>query len=251
MSMTFNMVGGGGSGIPGNRAVLVARIPSGSTVTATKGGVTLTPMMWVSETYPDQDIALFVFTPEQFDSVNPWTITATDGTNTASETVLITTNKEYEVVIDYNVLLIRNGVLKQELHIDRPANYYTQETGYVHLSSTTNYVAVYSSENPIDFSRFNTLTLTTIGGGSGTVVGKCPILCIGSNRPTSPDGYATTIQNITAFTQLSQNGHTVLNNTYTLNISSYTGNYYIAIITAEDSISNTQWLDVTEFGVKE
>lgn len=109
MSMTFNMVGGGGSGIPGNRAVLVARIPSGSTVTATKGGITLTPMMWVSETYPDQDIALFVFAPAQFDSVNPWTITATDGTNTASTTVLITSNKEYETELSFATYLYKDG----------------------------------------------------------------------------------------------------------------------------------------------
>ena len=112
MSLTMNMVGGGGSGIPGNRAVLVARIPSGSTVTATKGGVVLTPMMWVSETYPDQDIALFVFTPAQFDSVNPWTITATDGTETASETVLITTNKEYEVELTYTLFYYKDGNLE-------------------------------------------------------------------------------------------------------------------------------------------
>lgn len=241
----------GSGGIPGNWAVLVARIPSGSTVTATKGGVVLTPMMWVSETYPDQDIALFVFTPAQFDSVNPWTITATDGTNTASETVLITTNKEYEVVIDYDVLLIRNGVLKQELHIDRPANYYTQETGYVKLSSATEYVSVFSNENPIDLTRFNTLTITTIGGGSGYVYGKCPLICIGSSRPTSPTGYANAIQNITAYTMLSNTAHTIPNNTYTLDISTYTGDYYIAVIMAEDSSAYTQWVNVTEFGVKE
>jgi len=109
MSLTMNMVGGGGSGIPGNRAVLVARIPSGSTVTATKGGMTLTPMMWVSETYPDYDIALFVFTPAQFDSTTPWTITATDGTNTASGTVLITANKEYEIELTYYDWLYHQG----------------------------------------------------------------------------------------------------------------------------------------------
>lgn len=108
--MTFNMVGGGGSGIPGNRAVLVARVPSGSTVTATKGGVVLTPMMWVSETYPDQDIALFVFTPAQFDADTPWTITATDGTSTASTTILIISNKEYEVELSFAFYLVKAGV---------------------------------------------------------------------------------------------------------------------------------------------
>lgn len=102
MSLTMNMVGGGG-GIPGNWAIIVARVPSGSVVTATKDGITLTPKMWVTEADPAQDIALFALTPAQFDADTPWTITATDGTNTASTTIYITTNKEYEVELSYLV----------------------------------------------------------------------------------------------------------------------------------------------------
>lgn len=99
----------GSGGIPGNWAVIVARVPSGSTVTATKGSITLTPKMWVTEADPAQDIALFALTPAQFDSENPWTITATDGANTVSKTVLITTNKEYEVTIEFTHWLYHAG----------------------------------------------------------------------------------------------------------------------------------------------
>lgn len=168
MSMTFNMVGGGGSGIPGNRAVLVARIPSGSTVTATKGGVTLTPMMWVSETYPDQDIALFVFTPAQFDSVNPWTITATDGTNTASETVLITTNKEYEITITFIFYIYKDGVCYNGFD---PTTTYGNAGFVVTPGATT--LELNASSNgrcavvwnlPFDSSKFTTLTAVIESG---------------------------------------------------------------------------------------
>lgn len=65
--------------------------------------------MWVSETYPDQDIGLFVFSSAQFDSTTPWTITATDGTNTASDTVLITTNKEYEITLSFYPYAFKYG----------------------------------------------------------------------------------------------------------------------------------------------
>lgn len=106
MSLTMNMVGGGG-GISENRAVLVARVPDGSTVTATKGGITLTPKMWVVEADPTQDIALFVIAPSLFDSVNPWTVTATLGTDTASDTVIIDDNKEYDVELFYGVYLFQ------------------------------------------------------------------------------------------------------------------------------------------------
>lgn len=121
MSLTLNMVGGGG--ISGNRAVLVARVPSGSDVIASKGGVTLTPTMWVSETYPDQDIALFVFSSSQFDSVNPWTITATDSDNTASAEVFITNNKEYEVEIAF---LAPTGTYQNVEYLEATGTQYIQ-----------------------------------------------------------------------------------------------------------------------------
>ncbi len=107
MSKVFNMVGGGG--ISENRAVLVARVPDGSTVTATKGSITLTPKMWVVEADPTQDIALFVIAPSLFDSVNPWTVTATLGADTASDTVIIDNNKEYVLELSYAIELWNNG----------------------------------------------------------------------------------------------------------------------------------------------
>lgn len=104
MSLVFNMVGGGsGGGLTDGSALLSVTVPTGSTVTATKSGVTLQPSLWLLGADASTEVALFVFTPAQFDATTPWTITATDGTNTASETVLITTNKEYEVTISYHV----------------------------------------------------------------------------------------------------------------------------------------------------
>lgn len=156
----MNMIGGG-NGIPGNRAVLVARIPSGSTVTATKGGIVLTPMMWVSETYPDQDIALFVFAPAQFDSVNPWTITATDGTDTASDTILVTTNKEYEIELSYDLMLYDSGTFTQlytTTNLTRGGTI-TDESTYILCATTPNYIPyVYKRWNLVDVTDFNKLT---------------------------------------------------------------------------------------------
>ena len=102
----------GSGGIPGNWAVIVARVPSGSAVTATKGSITLTPKMWVSEADPEKDIAIFTLTPAQFDANTPWTITATRGTDTASETVLVTSNKEYEVELTYTLFYYKDGNLE-------------------------------------------------------------------------------------------------------------------------------------------
>lgn len=119
MSLVLNMVGGGSGGsLKDTDAVLIVTVPTGSTVTATKGGTTLTPTMWVKAADNTLDCAIFSIPASQFDSTTPWTIMATNGTDTASDTVLITTNQQYEVEIRYHV----------------PAEY--QEVEYIQSSGT-------------------------------------------------------------------------------------------------------------------
>lgn len=257
MSMTFNMVGGGGSGIPGNRAVLVARIPSGSTVTATKGGVTLTPMMWVSETYPDQDIALFVFTPAQFDSVNPWTITATDGTSTASTTIFITDNKEYEVELTYEIVFVENGVLTSlpwtiATNPDYPSAAVVQETGQVMFTTGSEYAAtVFGSTDAYDLTDYTTLRLVVASGQSYYRSDKAPCVAIGRNRPTGT-GTSASATNLDYLTMLNGSTGAISATTYTLDVSALSGLFYVGIsLAGSASLSDDDAgkIRVTDFGI--
>lgn len=222
MSLTMNMVGGGGSGIPGNRAVLVARIPSGSTVTATKGGVTLTPMMWVSETYPDQDIALFVFTPAQFDSVNPWTITATErppGTGTASTTILITSNKEYEVELSFAFYLVKAGVASVTLTptagtLTQSDNQLVWDTGAVSLLKAV-----------ADLTGFDRM-IAVLEAGTSWRGGQTPGLGYSASNPSinSNNGVVTPYTNVTLLNTASG---AISAGQYEVDISSETGEQYV------------------------
>ena len=111
--MIFDMTrrgSGGGSGPSASDAILIVTVPTGSTVTAVKGGVTLTPTMWVLAADATQDCALFVIAPAQFDSVNPWTVTATLGTISTSKTVIVSTNKSYDLTIGI-LVFIADGVM--------------------------------------------------------------------------------------------------------------------------------------------
>ena len=103
MIFVVDSSGGGSGGPSASDAILTVTVPTGSTVTATKGGVTLRPTMWVQAADPTLDCALFVISPSLFDAQNPWTVTATLGTNTASDTVTISANKQYDMVINYRV----------------------------------------------------------------------------------------------------------------------------------------------------
>lgn len=110
MSLVLNMVGGGGGGsLKDTDAILTVTVPTGSTVTATKGGVTLTPTMWVQAADNTLDCALFAIPASMFDSQNAWTVTATLGTKTASNTIIISSNKQYDLLIQMTLYLYDNG----------------------------------------------------------------------------------------------------------------------------------------------
>ena len=279
MSLTMNMIGGGG-GISGNRAVLVARVPSGSTVTATKDGVVLTPMMWVSETYPDQDIALFVFSPAQFDSINPWTITATDGTDTASETVLITTNKEYDVVIEYISYIYRasSGIclLATNSSVWSKTNgqggvYETASYGNSGLQMAINdtltnwsyFMAVQYAPNNVvsmlDFSGINTVSIfvdSMIVSGSG--VRGCIALSTTKLQGADDSGNSEKTFIQSAVCDIAS---TPVGNRVDIDVSGYTGQYYLYVGLASgvtqlpsqsfnNSLTGTGEMIVTAIGYK-
>lgn len=121
MSLTINRIGGSG-GVSESNAILMAHVPTGSTVTASKGGVTLTPKMWVSGSTADEDVAMFIFSPGQFDSVNPWTVTAIDGNKRVDSTITIGANSIYELILTYNLYLFKNGNISSDYEISLTGN---------------------------------------------------------------------------------------------------------------------------------
>lgn len=104
--MTRRSSGGGPSA---SDAILTVTVPTGSTVTMTKGGVTLTPTMWVQAADPTLDCALFVIPASMFDSQNAWTVTATLGAKTISDTITISSNKQYDLFIKMTLYLYNSG----------------------------------------------------------------------------------------------------------------------------------------------
>lgn len=166
--------GGGGGGPSSSDAILTVTVPTGSTVTMTKGGVTLTPTMWVQAADPTLDCALFVIPPAQFDSVNPWTVTATNGTYTSSDTVTIDSNKQYDMELDiWSGKIYMHGeqyqsftggfeVVRVSIYTSAPiaqVSYGTTPDGVISLSvSGTNANGAVCTVNPIDLTQFSTVT---------------------------------------------------------------------------------------------
>lgn len=111
--MIFDMTrrSSGGGGPSDADAILTVTVPTGSTVTAIKGSASLVPTLWTTAADASYECALFVIAPAQFDATMPWTVTATRGTDTASATVTIDSNKQYDFVLRYDLYLIDNGKL--------------------------------------------------------------------------------------------------------------------------------------------
>lgn len=214
MSLTFNMVGGGGGKLKGTDAVLVVTVPTGSTVTATKGGATLTPTMWVKAADATLDCAIFSISASQFDSTTPWTITATNGVNTASDTVLITTNKEYEVTLVCELRIITAGARDQSVGIILQHMAETQGNGFLLYKQSSLQNPEYVSFGPVDISTYSTLNWRMSVAGINTAYANA--YGIGQN-------HGKTLVMYNSMNAIP--GQAV--NTYTQDISSYTGEYYI------------------------
>lgn len=95
MSLVLNMVGGGGA--DDTFAFIIATYPAGSTCTATDGATTLTA--------PDTSGSWVCKVP----NAGTWTVTVTDGTDTASTAVTITTEGQSEsVALSYALYLFKS-----------------------------------------------------------------------------------------------------------------------------------------------
>lgn len=146
---------GGGSMSP-NSAVIHVSAPVGSTVTFAKGGVvaktipaskahtnSTTPVYTGQTRYAD-----YYYTVTQ-SNYGSWTVTATRGSETASKTVSVSSNLQYDVELTYNLYFIRNGVVQSGFTENRAANdssfTVTKHDGYIqtHIEEWFNYGTYY------------------------------------------------------------------------------------------------------------
>ena len=100
---------GGGEIILPTDAILRVIAPAGSTVTISKGAVIKSD--GGHENADDNTLYdyYFIIHASQFDSVNPWTVTATLGAQTASTTVIVDAANEYGAILSYGIFLWDNG----------------------------------------------------------------------------------------------------------------------------------------------
>ena len=165
MSLTLNMVGGGGGGLKATDALLRVQAPANSTVTITKGTTTKTDLG--HENADDHTVYdyYFIIHQSQFDSVNPWTVTATLNGATASSTIIIDAADEYDLILAYVYYIIKDGVYTDNTLVKYDGNSSeVDETGdKVYKMTDANFTTWYTNTQ-INLSNYSALKVVLTGG---------------------------------------------------------------------------------------
>lgn len=230
---------GGSGGLSASDAILVVTVPTGSTVTATKGGVTMTSTIWVTAADPTLDCAIFAISASLFDDVNPWTVTATLGTDTASDTVVIDDNKEYDLELSYGQYLFKAGT-------GAIVQFGTNNRAQVVTTLTSDYIETVCNNSTQQGSLYTATTFDLTGYETLHFSIFCtyePVnnvnyglrMHVTSNQPVANTANPAAVAKLafdvnSAFTE------------YAIDVSSISGSYYIGIWGVGSYKCNNIWL---------
>lgn len=147
-----------GSGTP--YAVIGATYPAGSTCTCTNGTRTVT----LKDT---SGTGLF-----KIPYAGTWTVTATNGTDTVSQSVTISVKGQVETVtLDYGLYIIKNGKiqsigLSKQLRSGYKLNVTDGDTAATLKYGTSGYTSAVVTDSPIDLTKWSTLYCDGIATGT-------------------------------------------------------------------------------------
>lgn len=240
------VVGGGGGG--GNTyAFIVATYPAGSTCTCVKGSKTLTAK---------DTSGTWAF---QIPEAGTWTVSCTDGVDTASTTVSISAEgQSVNIELAYNIEFVKNGVLTSlPWTIAQGTSYpyaaVTQESGDVLFTTGHSQQAtVFGSTDSYDLTDYNTLRLVVASGQSYYNSNHAPCVAIGRNRPTGT-GTSGSASNLDYKTMLNNRTGNIEATTFTIDVSALTGLFYVGISLAGSGTMSPEggngFVRVTSFGI--
>jgi len=230
--------GTGGGSLRADNAVLLVTVPTGSTVTVTRGSVSLSGTSWVNSSDASLDTHIFSVKASLFSS-SAWTVTATNDDLSVSQTVVINAVGYYGVTLMYELYVYNNGDLCESATggWEGRAISYTQSYGGWNITPTAPQVSNGSNSlsilltasgggvlsgsamtvNSIDLSNFSTITWR---GSVDRIQNNAERLFISATNTAPSNNY-----NAVKETVLSTTGNFVV----VMDVSDLTGAYYIGV----------------------
>lgn len=224
-----------------NDAVLRVLAPTGSIVTAVKGSIVKTvPSNRAFINNDDINFAsyYFMFTYEEY---GEWTVTSTLNNESTNDLVIINTNKEYSLILLYKKYIYNIG--------DICENVSGGWTGYRNFSFTSNYINIPLSsggdnadiftQGQVDVTDFNFLVFEWEGkiySGTGGTQIQMWIANHQLLRAGVSGGTGATIEY-----KIGDGVGAIILSTYTLDISTLSGTYFIGCHAGRGGGSGDGW----------
>lgn len=200
------MLGGGAKAF----AVIGVTYPAGSVCTCSDGAKTLS--------LKDTGGQGFFLIPY----AATWTVTATDGTNTKSESVEITSEgQSVSVALSYQLILFDGAVVEPWTVINANPTATISDTIYLYAKGTSMVVSSVRTTNKIDVSGYSTLKYTV----TENVVPNNSFMCVTSSTaaPINAGTSNTVTSDVVTYGKPNGTG------TYEVDVSEVTGSYYVSL----------------------
>ena len=226
---------GGSGGLSTNSAVIHVSGDAGSTITFAKGGVIVKTLGPEKQHLNAGDNTradwYFSVSPANYGT---WTVAETRGSDIASASVTVDSNKQHDVRLEYSLYIIRDGTVNPDV-------VHTFSSAKGSLTDGAAYATYCSGEGSgnndgyvmftiPDVTRYSTLVMELYEAKGWGGSGKNPQFGIYDTTPNSTSNPTNALAYVQIYgPNASDSGYTVSERDFTLDISSYAGPKYIVI----------------------
>ncbi len=219
---------GGGGGLNPNKPLIHVNAPVGSTVDFTLSGIVVKSIP-SAKAFPNVDGTSADY---YYSAANgTYTVTATLSGDTASETVSVSTAKQYDVKLDYATWIFKEGVgavVALSSASQQNSTVYTNLTSYIDVTRTQRGYAVSKiwTTNTFDVTELNHLYVDMVITGVydvGVTMQYNPVFCVSDNLASR------SVDSTNEFSALLKHQFTDLaaRQTYSFDVSNISGSHYV------------------------
>lgn len=220
-----------------NTAQLKVITDTGSTVTITNGFIikTQTPNeAYVSQNNSEESVYIFKIEETQFGTYD---ITTTKNTNITRDSITINEVALYEITVLYEIWLIKNGQVLADF-VGRNVSGITSGDSYATMAQSGNIAFLVYTPQLYDLSYYNTITAVIPNSNARSYsVNTCPSFGIGTGNITI-DSSKANVSGYTSYKKFNLSSTYIQNGTYTIDISSTSGNFRFALAASGTSSYN-------------